>query len=64
MDSPIGNSLLKKKIHSQHKNEVKKERPETSCGKRKPVEKPCKEEMYTATFLGRAANNTVGIDNS
>jgi hypothetical protein len=61
MDSPIGNSLRKKKMQSQHKRDSESKRPETASGQRnKPVEK--KEELYTASFLRRAAGGAGGMD--
>lgn len=61
MNSPMGNSLLnRKKKHQIQQNKKVKENSNFQQSRNEELsnsEKPCKDEMYQTSILGRAVGN-------
>jgi hypothetical protein len=65
MDSPIGNSLRKKKRQSQNKRDsVYVHQEDEQQYDTTDVDVVNKENLFTATFLRRAVNNRIGVTNN
>ena len=64
MNSPMGNSLLnRKKKHQIQHNKKGKENSNYQPNRTEEIshsEKPCKDEMYQTSILGRAVGNLEG----
>ena len=61
MNSPMGNSLLnRKKKHQIQHNKKGKENSNNRNEEISNSEKPCKDEMYQTSILGRAVGNLEG----
>jgi hypothetical protein len=64
MNSPMGNSLLnRKKKHQTQQNKKGKENSNFQPNRNEEInnsEKPCKDEIYQTSILGRALGNLEG----